>query len=140
MSTLSHRMTAVAVLLALVCSCARVEDAVEFNRDIRPILSDNCFACHGHDRNRAQVQTSPPRPRGGSRRAGRPEGHRARKPEESELYLHHRSEQGERKPMPPAKFGETVAAADRTHQADRTGAKYEKHWSLIAPSASNPRR
>src|SRR5436853_40702 len=28
---------------------------IEFNRDIRPILADNCFACHGPDKNKRKA-------------------------------------------------------------------------------------
>ena len=32
-----------------------VPDKIDFNRDVRPILSDNCYACHGPDKNKRKA-------------------------------------------------------------------------------------
>src|SRR5438552_13002531 len=43
--------------LAVVCFVASMSAAeISYNRDIRPILSDNCFYCHGPDANRRKAK------------------------------------------------------------------------------------
>ena len=37
------------LLVAGLLGAAETTDAVRFNRDIRPIMSDTCFHCHGFD-------------------------------------------------------------------------------------------
>src|SRR6478735_6670969 len=43
----------IAFISALACLVAvarsRAADKLEYNRDVRPILAENCFACHGPD-------------------------------------------------------------------------------------------
>src|SRR5688572_15896258 len=47
------------VLLALYAAAARADvpipAKIDFNRDVRPILSENCFACHGFDGNQRKA-------------------------------------------------------------------------------------
>lgn len=104
---------------------------VEFNRDIRPILSDNCFSCHGPDK---QL-------RKGRLRLDREDGlfddrHIlvAGKPDESELFKRVIETDPSHK-MPPAKSNKTLTREqiDLLRLWIEQGAKYQKHWAFLAP-------
>ncbi len=51
----SHRLSlpgmiiGAAVFAAAFAPPARAADKLEYNRDVRPIFAENCFACHGPD-------------------------------------------------------------------------------------------
>jgi hypothetical protein len=109
---------------------------VEFNRDIRPILSDKCFTCHGPDKAnrvndlRFDIEASTRADLGNHRFAIVP-GNPAR----SEMLRRITSaEPAER--MPPAFAGRERLTDQEINLIRRwieQGAKWQKHWSFIPP-------
>jgi hypothetical protein len=109
-------------------------EVVEFNRDLRPILSDICLQCHGPDANqrkaelRLDTQTGMFDARDGQRIIV------PGKPQESEFYLRLVADD-ESERMPPAKSGKKLTARqiDLFRRWIEQGAKWQGHWSLIPP-------
>ncbi len=109
---------------------------VRFNRDIRPILSDKCFQCHGRRRrpsargNCGWTASEPPRLR--QRRAARP-SFRATSMRASFIAGSARTDSEEQ--MPPPKSGKRLTAAEiqRLKTWIEEGAEYEAHWAFIPP-------
>ncbi len=112
------------------------EAKVDFNRDIRPILSDNCFACHGPDakQRKAKLRLDT---RDGALAKLRGGDHAIvpGKIEESTLIERISSDDpGQR--MPPAKTGKHLTAQqiELFRRWIAQGAPYAVHWSFVPPS------
>jgi hypothetical protein len=124
--------------LAVVCATAGTAVAqsprvIEFNRHIRPILSDNCFACHGFDKNQRKADLRLDLEEGAfAARDGDPVLVRG-KPAESALFQRITRTKAGR--MPPPKTGKSLTPRqiELIRLWIEQGAKYEKHWSLIPP-------
>ena len=121
---------------AFSADMGKLPEVVEFNRDIRPILSDNCFACHGPDKNkrkgdlRLDTETGFT---GGKSDPAKPGVVIAGKPSESELVHRIVSSDGEQV-MPPIESGKRLTARDveLLKRWIEQGAKYEGHWAFLS--------
>jgi hypothetical protein len=109
-------------------------EGVSFNRDVRPILSDKCFYCHGTD----------PHHRKGDRRLDTREGALADidgvkaivpgNPEESDAIIRILSDdKDELMPLPKSHKTLTAAEKETLRRWVAEGAKYEAHWAFVAP-------
>src|SRR4051795_3618618 len=53
-ATFAHSLSG--LLCVLCASVVHSGERVEYNRDVRPILSENCFHCHGPDKSRRKAR------------------------------------------------------------------------------------
>lgn len=113
---------------------AAEERRLSFNRDIRPILSENCFHCHGQDPKQREAELRLDLREEAIRDLGGYAAIVPGKPEQSELLMrltsHDRDEV-----MPPPKSNRQVTAAqiEVLRQWIAQGAEYEKHWAFLPP-------
>ena len=115
---------------------------ISFNRDIRPILSNKCFACHGPDEHDRKSKLRLDRSDGSDGAYRTIDGTTALKPgslEESELW--HRvitDDVDEIMPPPEAKKKAlTKEEKDLIRKWIESGATYEKFWAFESPKKSD---
>ena len=138
------RWLVVLVLTGAICSCVSTprHGAVEqhaakvaFNRDIRPILSNTCYQCHGpHEAARERdLRFDTEEGLFGSTKEGFPLITRGN-PSESEIFLRITHDDPEER-MPPEHSNKSLSAEQIALLKSwiEEGAPYEGHWSFIAP-------
>jgi hypothetical protein len=117
---------------------AESQPEISYNRDIRPILMDNCFACHGPDSaaRKAGLRLDSFEAATAERKDSKP-AIVPGKPEESESYRRIVTTD-EDDLMPPAKSKKVLTTAQKEllKRWIADGAKYQSHWSFIAPKKS----
>ena len=108
---------------------------LDFNRDVRPILSENCFYCHGVVGNKREA---------GLRLDIREDAlaSDAFVPGDlnaSELFYRIHSDDKD-EVMPPPESNRVLSAQQKKilEQWIKEGAKYEEHWSFVAAKKQSP--
>ncbi len=121
-------------------SAQPVAAPVQFNRDIRPILSDQCFACHGFDAKHRKAGLRLDTAEGAL--APNKQGTVALKPgdpEASELWRRITTTDPD-DVMPPPDSHKSLDNSQRAliRQWIEEGAHYQKHWAFEPPAPVTP--
>ena len=133
----SALLLSASALISLHASRAAPLGKIEFNRDVRPILSENCYACHGFDPKhregdlRLDTFDGATQDRDGAR--GIVPGDLSKSDAWQRIISDDKDEL-----MPPPKSHKPPLTA-RQREILKTwieqGAKYERHWSFEPPKA-----
>ena len=110
-------------------------EEIDFSREVLPILSNKCFACHGPDTKeeklvRLDFEDLAKKDLGGYHAID------PAKLEESELLFRIVDEDD---PMPPEDFGKTLTKNEKEviRKWVMSGAEYAQHWSFVSPTKAD---
>jgi hypothetical protein len=127
------------IIVCVTCHGLSTAAPVSYNRDVRPILSGNCFSCHGFDAKQ----------RKGELRLDTPESALDQKRDEVAIVPGNAAASAIIKRVTSTDPDEIMPPPEAVHRIDQPqieiltrwineGAVYEPHWSFVAPQRSAP--
>jgi len=117
--------------------CAAEPVPVDYNREIRPLLADKCFHCHGPDAGNRQADLRLDTPDGAYAALASDEtlhGIVPGSPDRSTIFQRIlASDPAEKMPPPESNLKLTASEISLIRKWIEQGAPYQKHWAFLAP-------
>jgi hypothetical protein len=113
---------------------AVAESKIDYTRDVRPILADNCLRCHGNDPTHREAELRLDEFAAGKDFRGAEDVIIPGDPDASE-FLNRITTDDADMHMPPASTGKALKPEqiETLRRWIAEGAEYQKHWSFVAP-------
>ncbi|KAA5547090.1 DUF1553 domain-containing protein [Roseiconus nitratireducens] len=117
------------LVVALAAPTSAAEDPLSFNRDVRPILSDKCFFCHGPDDNHREAGLRLDQEESALEYAIIPG-----EADDSEVMMRITESDPDLR-MPPPETGKKITEEEREilRRWINQGAPYEAYWAYVDP-------
>jgi len=126
---ISTQIIAISLTSCFLAEASEAAEGIDFNRDIKPILSENCYFCHGPDAGERKADLRLDTFEGAVAEVVVPGD-----PDESELIARVFSEDpDERMPPPEAKISLGADEKAMLKEWVASGAEYAEHWSFVPP-------
>ena len=111
---------------------------MDFTNDVRPILSEYCFHCHGPDKSTREADLRLDLSKGAMKDLGGYSAVVPGKPEDSELVFRLHSDDKDEL-MPPPETGKRLNDKQKKILEEwiKQGAEYKEHWSFLPISKPN---
>ena len=122
-------------MVAVAAVAARAEQPLDFNRDVRPILSENCFYCHGQDGQKREADL-----RLDDRQAAIDAGAIVPGEPGASTLLERIHSTDPDVLMPPPDSNRRLSAEQKKilDRWIKDGAEYEPHWAFTSPERPTP--